>query len=92
MRLERSPRRFALNVSNVPGPLAPVRVLDAPVEALHSIAEIGQHHALRVSVLSFAGLLCFGFCADPGLVDDVQTMADGIEAEAAALVTAVPGD
>ncbi|MCW2951830.1 MAG: Acyltransferase [Conexibacter sp.] len=90
VRLERSPRRFALNVSNVPGPRAPVRVLDAPVEALHSIAEIGQHHALRVSVLSFADRLCFGFCADPGLVDDVQTMADGVEDEAAALVGARP--
>lgn len=90
VRLEQSPRRFAIAVSNVPGPHDPVRVLDAPVQTIHSIAEIGEHHALRVSALSLAGLLCFGFCADPGLVEDVQTMAHGVEAEAAALVAAMP--
>ena len=87
-RLEQSPRRFALNVSNVPGPRAPVSVLGAPVEGLHTIAEIGERHALRVSVLSYAGELCFGLCADPGIVDDVDALAGGIEAEAAALIAA----
>jgi hypothetical protein len=87
-RLERSPRRFALSVSNVPGPPLPVSVLDAPVQRLHSIAEIGERHALRVSALSLAGLLCFGFCADPGLVDHLQAMAEGVEAEAHELLGA----
>lgn len=87
-RLEESPRRFAVNVSNVPGPREPVAVLGAPVDALHSIAEIGERHALRVAVVSVADRLCFGFCADPGIVDDVQAMADGVEAEAAALTAA----
>jgi diacylglycerol O-acyltransferase / wax synthase len=85
-RIERSGRAFAVNVSNVPGPRTAVSVLGAPVEEVHSIAEIGEHHALRVSVVSFAGTLCFGLCADPAVVDDLQAMADGIEAEAAALI------
>jgi len=89
-RVERSPRTFALNVSNVPGPREPVSVLGAPVEALHSLAEIGEHHALRVAVVSLAGTLCFGFCADPAIVHDVETLAAGTEAEAAALVAAAP--
>jgi diacylglycerol O-acyltransferase len=88
-RLEHSPRTFALNVSNVPGPRAPVSVLDAPVEHLHSIAEIAEHHALRVSATSLAGALCFGLCADAELIDHLQLMADGIEAEAEALDDAV---
>jgi diacylglycerol O-acyltransferase / wax synthase len=87
-RLERSPRRFALSVSNVPGPPTPVSVLGAPVVHMHSIAEIGERHALRVSALSLAGLLCFGLCADPDLVDHLDVMAVGIEDEAQALLVA----
>jgi hypothetical protein len=87
-RMERNPRRFALSVSNVPGPREPVSVLDAPVAHLHSIAEIGERHALRVSATSLAGLLCFGLCADPHLVDQLHLMAEGIEAEAQELLDA----
>ncbi|MDO8209037.1 wax ester/triacylglycerol synthase domain-containing protein [Conexibacter sp. CPCC 206217] len=81
-RLERSPRRFALSVSNVVGPRAPVELLSAPVQALHGLAEIGERHALRIAVTSFADRLCFGLLADPLLVPDVQTMAAAIEVEA----------
>ena len=66
-RMERNPRRFALSVSNVPGPREPVSVLGAPVAHLHSIAEIGERHALRVSATSLAGLLCFGLCCRPAI-------------------------
>ena len=87
-RMERNPRRFALSVSNVPGPREPVSVLGASVAHLHSIAEIGERHALRVSATSLAGLLCFGLCTDPDLVDELQLMAEGIEAEAQELFAA----
>lgn len=87
-RVEAGPRAFALNVSNVPGPRAPVSVLGAPVRALHSLAEIGERHALRVAAVSLADRLCLGFCADPAIVHDVKTIAAGTEAEAAALVAA----
>jgi diacylglycerol O-acyltransferase / wax synthase len=89
--LERNPRRFALNVSNVPGPREPVSVLSSPVRALYSLAEISQHHALRVSVTSLADQLCFGFCVDPDVVCDVQTMADFIGPEADALEAGAAG-
>jgi diacylglycerol O-acyltransferase / wax synthase len=87
-RIERNPRRFALSVSNVPGPHEPVSVLGSPVRRLHSLAEIGEHHALRVSAMSLAGLLCFGLCADPHLVDQLGVLAEGIETEAQALFDA----
>jgi diacylglycerol O-acyltransferase len=86
VKLERSPRRFALNVSNVPGPRHKVTVMSAPVLDLHSLAEISEHHALRVSVISFADQLCFGFCADGDLVPDVETMADQVAPEAQSLL------
>jgi diacylglycerol O-acyltransferase len=65
-----------------------VSVLDVPVRSVHSIAEIGERHALRVAVVSLAGALYFGLLADPAIVDDLEAMAEGVEAEAAALVAA----
>jgi hypothetical protein len=44
---------------------------------------------LRVSVISCADQLCFGFCADSDLIPGVQTMADQVKPEALALLGAV---
>ena len=87
-RIEQSPRAFAVNVSNVPGPRVAVTLLGSPVEALYSLAEIGERHALRVAVVSLDDTISFGICADPALVQDLQTMADGIETESEALTAA----
>jgi hypothetical protein len=87
-RVEASPRRFAVAVSNVVGPREPVAVLGAPVGGLYSLAEIGERHALRVGAVSLAGALNLGLCADPGIVDDVAGIAAGAEAEARALIEA----
>lgn len=76
------PRSFALNVSNVPGPRGPIDVLGVPVTAVYSIAEIRERHALRIAVLSLAGTLRFGLCADPTLLGDVERLAAAIEQEA----------
>jgi hypothetical protein len=84
-RLGQNPHSFAVSVSNVPGPQTRVTVLGAPVEALYTLAEIGERHALRVAVISFAGNLYFGVCADPTVVDHVQVIARAIETEAEAL-------
>jgi len=83
-------RSFALNVSNVPGPRQPVRVLGRPVVAMYSLAEIGAHHALRIAVVSLADTLNFGLVADPTLLDDVDQLAAGLHAEAAALTACLP--
>jgi hypothetical protein len=87
-QVERGPRRFALNVSNVPGPRSRVSVLGASVSGMHSLAEVGERHALRVAVISYGGDLCFGFCADPGIVHHLDVLVAGTELEAAALVAA----
>jgi hypothetical protein len=84
------PRSFALNVSNVPGPRRPVRVLGIPVRSLYSLAEIGEHHALRVAVVSLAGALSLGLVADPTLLADVDLLAADMRAEAAALIDCLP--
>jgi diacylglycerol O-acyltransferase / wax synthase len=80
------PRSFAVNVSNVPGPHEPVRVLGVPVRALYSLAEIRERHALRVAVASLGDSLNFGLCADPTLLEDVDELAADMHAEGAALL------
>jgi WS/DGAT/MGAT family acyltransferase len=79
-------RSFALNVSNVPGPRQPVHVLGAPVRALYSIAEIREHHALRIAVVSLYDTLNFGLTADPTLVPDVDQLADHMQADVTAML------
>ncbi|GAA1209869.1 wax ester/triacylglycerol synthase family O-acyltransferase [Pseudonocardia alaniniphila] len=86
--LQAAPRAFALTVSNVPGPRQDVSVLGAEVEAIHSIAEVGERHALRVAVVSVADRLCFGLCGDRGVIADLDVLAAAIDDEAVALVAA----
>jgi diacylglycerol O-acyltransferase / wax synthase len=76
-----SPRVFTLNVSNVPGPAGPQSLLGAPLLELHSLAEIAHHHALRVAIVSAAGRISFGLCADAEAIDDLSPIAQGIGRE-----------
>jgi diacylglycerol O-acyltransferase / wax synthase len=86
----KSPRVFALNVSNVPGPQGELTVLGSPLLAMHSLAEIAERHVLRVAVISAAGRLSFGLCADADAVERLDLVADGIDAELQALGAALP--
>jgi diacylglycerol O-acyltransferase len=80
-----SPRVFAVNVSNVPGPATPVAVMGGAVRDLWALAEIADRHALRVAAISLADELSFGLCADAVAVADPETIAAGIEADLQAL-------
>lgn len=73
-----SPHVFTFNVSNVPGPAEPLSLLGAPVRELYSLAEIAQHHALRIAVISASGTMFFGLCADGEVVDDLDVLASGV--------------
>src|SRR5947209_1355195 len=81
------PRSFALNVSNVPGPRRPVHVLGSRVLAIYPLAEIREHHMLRIAVTSVGDALDFGLVADPTLLGDVERLATLIRAEADQLVS-----
>jgi WS/DGAT/MGAT family acyltransferase len=84
-RLTLHPHAFALNVSNVIGPVHRPSVLGAPVHSLHSIADVDARHGLRVAAISVADELCFGLCADPVIVGNLDPLVDGILSENAAL-------
>ena len=73
------PRVFAVNVSNVPGPRGDLSLLGAPVREVHSLAEVANRHALRVSAFSAGGLMSFGLCADADVVGHLDAIASGVE-------------
>ena len=81
-----SPRVFTLTVSNVRGPDAPVWVMGARLRALHSLAEIADRHTLRVAVVSAAGRVSFGLCADADAVNRLELVSQGLAAEIEALL------
>ena len=85
-----SPRVFTFNVSNVRGPAADIYVLGARVRELYSLAEVAQQHALRVAVISMAGKLFIGLCADPEAVPEMDVLRDGIAQAAAELLALAP--
>lgn len=87
-RLRATARAFTVSVSNVPGPRSPVAVLERRVRTMWPLAEIGFHHALRVTAASTVDVLSFGLCVDPGLVPGVDVLADGLRSEADLLVGA----
>jgi diacylglycerol O-acyltransferase / wax synthase len=87
-RAERGAHAFALNISNVPGPREAVALLGARVGSLHSIAEIAEHHAVRVAAVSLCDELSLGFCADPAIVPNVAWIAAACERAAGELVAA----
>ncbi|HEV3129963.1 MAG TPA: wax ester/triacylglycerol synthase domain-containing protein [Solirubrobacteraceae bacterium] len=84
-----SPRVFTFNVSNVPGPREEAFVLGARMRELYSLAEVAQHHALRIAVMSAAGTLFFGLCADQAAVPDLDALAAGIHDSGEELLAAV---
>jgi WS/DGAT/MGAT family acyltransferase len=82
-----SPHVFTFNVSNVPGPGHDVYVLGCRIREMYSLAEIAVHHALRLAVVSAAGSLSFGLCADRDLVQGLDVLAEGIERSADELLS-----
>jgi WS/DGAT/MGAT family acyltransferase len=90
-RLAAGPRTFALNVSNVPGPSEARSVASARVAELHTVAEVAEHHALRIAAVSYAGTMSLGLCADPAAVDGLDVLAAGLEQEAAELLASGSG-
>ena len=67
-----------LLVSNAPGPPIPLYMAGAPVESLYPISILGPQNGLNVTAVSYRGQIHFGITADPDLVPDVWSLADGI--------------
>ena len=73
------PAVFSLCVSNVPGPSDRLSILGGVIEEMHSLAEVGDRHGLRVSAMSYRGSVSVALCADSGAIDDLETLAAALE-------------
>jgi diacylglycerol O-acyltransferase / wax synthase len=84
-RLNFSTRLFNLIVTNVPGPQMPLYVLGRELEDVFPVAFLPQNHALAAAIMSYNGGIDFGLLADYDAMDDVEVIAEGIEASIAEL-------
>jgi WS/DGAT/MGAT family acyltransferase len=78
-RINFSTRLFNMIVTNVPGPQTPLYVLGRELEEIFPVAFLPQNHALAVAIMSYNGRICFGLLADYDSVEDVETVARGLE-------------
>jgi diacylglycerol O-acyltransferase / wax synthase len=84
-RINFSTRLFNLIVTNVPGPQMPLYVLGRELEEVFPVAFLPQNHALAVAIMSYNGRICFGLLADYDSMEDVETVARGLESSLAEL-------
>jgi diacylglycerol O-acyltransferase / wax synthase len=87
-RINFSTRLFNMIVTNVPGPQIPLYVLGRELEEVFPIAFLPQNHALAVAIMSYNGKVGFGLLADYDSMEDIETLADGLNASLAELEAA----
>lgn len=78
-------RLFNLTVTNVPGPPERLTAFGAPLETVWPLVPIASDHAVGLAIVSYAGQLMYGICADRDSVPDVDVLATGIADTLAAL-------
>jgi hypothetical protein len=78
-------RVFNLIVTNVPGPLAPLYLLGAPVLATYPLVPLYENQAFGIALLSYAGGLFWGLSSDWDRVPDLHDVAIGLAEEFEAL-------
>jgi diacylglycerol O-acyltransferase / wax synthase len=84
-------RLFNVTITNVPGSPNRVSAFGAPMVDVVPMVPLAAEHALGIAVVSYAGGMTFGLCADRATVPDLDVLTDGIVAsvrELAALALA----
>jgi WS/DGAT/MGAT family acyltransferase len=84
-RINFSTRIFNLTVTNVPGPQIPLYVLGHELQDCFPVGFLPPNQALFVAIMSYNGGINFGLLADYDSMEDVATIARGIEASIAEL-------
>jgi diacylglycerol O-acyltransferase / wax synthase len=92
-RINFTTRLFNTIVTNVPGPQLPLYVLGRELQQVYPVAFLPPNHALAVAIMSYNGKVGFGLLADYDSMEDVESIAAGIneslaELEAAARASA----
>jgi WS/DGAT/MGAT family acyltransferase len=81
---------FNVTISNVPGPPFPLYSAGAKLEAHFPLGPIFDGGALNITVMSLEDSLDFGILACPDVVDDVWSLADGLQSALDELLAAIP--
>src|SRR5262249_47894102 len=79
IRLAFLARPFNLVITNVPGPQAPLYVLDAEMIAAYPQVPLFANQDLAVALFSYNGYLYWGSAADRDRVPDRRALVDAIE-------------
>jgi diacylglycerol O-acyltransferase len=73
-------RLFNITITNVPGSPLRVGAFGADVVDVVPFVPLAAEHTLGIAVVSFAGEMTFGICADRATVPDLDVLTDGIVA------------
>jgi diacylglycerol O-acyltransferase / wax synthase len=73
-------RLFNVTITNVPGSPLRVGAFGADVVDVVPFVPLAAEHTLGIAVVSFAGEMTFGLCADRATVPDLDVLTDGIAA------------
>jgi len=87
-RINFSTRLFNLIVTNVPGPQIPLYVLGRELLDIFPVAFLPKDHALAIAIMSYNGRIDFGLLGDYDAMEDINLIAEGIEAEIRQLLEA----
>jgi len=90
-RLQVGVEDFDVAVTNIPGPQAELHLLGRPMLRAYPVMPLAPHHAVGVSVMSYAGRLGFGLLSDRDALPDLDVVAGGLELAIAELAAAAAG-
>jgi len=71
-------RLFNVTITNVPASPSPLYAFGAPMIDVIPIVPLAAEHALGIAIVSYAGGVTFGLCADRSSVPDLDVLKDGI--------------
>jgi WS/DGAT/MGAT family acyltransferase len=77
-RLQTHQRGFNIAVTNVPGPQEPRQLLGRPLRAIYPAMPLSPRQTVAVSLVSYAGALCFGVTSDARAFPDPTALASGV--------------
>ena len=89
-RLQSRQRFFNLVVTNVPGPQFPLYLLGRELEAVFPMVPLAERQAVCFGIMSYNGQVNFGLVGDYDAIDDLELLADDLEASLEELAEAVP--
>ena len=74
------PRLFNLTISSVAGPAVPRYIRGCRLREVFSAVPLSGRHALSIGVVTVAGRVCFGLCADAAALPDADEVGADLEA------------